>query len=196
MSATGLLGLGSWLGVLPDSTPTRRSELKFLIQVCSIGRPAKIPPLAPQQFRDGEVTIKLKFRFCKGGVGAEGETVPKSCSIQGRKRNPNPNFLVRIFSSGVEVFHMKGRGPKSSVCPSKPGTSNFLGCPKSLRKKKFVFNFRSLFILGKRHGNRILKVQNLLSRNLVVIAQAPNNHRACPWHPRQEGSDSFGFGSV
>ena len=66
---------------------------------------------------------------------------------QGRKRNPNPNFLVRIFSSGVGVFHVKGWGPKSSACPSKPGKSNFLGgisrdfagisrrCPKSLRKK-------------------------------------------------------------
>ena len=40
---------------------------------------------------------------------------------QGQKRNPNPNFLVRIFSGGVGVFHGKGWGPKSSVCPSKPG---------------------------------------------------------------------------
>ena len=51
---------------------------------------------------------------------------------------------------------MKGWGPKSSICPSKPGKSNFFGgisrdfagisqrCPKSLRKKKSVFNFRSL----------------------------------------------------
>ena len=48
---------------------------------------------------------------------------------------------------------MKGWGPKSSVCPSKPGKSNSLGGisrdfagisrrrPKSLRKKSFVFNF-------------------------------------------------------
>ena len=28
---------------------------------------------------------------------------------------------------------------------------------------------------GKRHDNRILKVQILLSRNFVVIAQAPKN---------------------
>ena len=51
---------------------------------------------------------------------------------------------------------MKGWGPKSSVCPSKPGQSNFFGGvsrdfagisrghPKSLRKKRFVFNSRSL----------------------------------------------------
>ena len=75
---------------------------------------------------------------------------------QGGKRNPNPNFLVRIFSSGVGVFHVNGWGPKSSIRPSKPGKSNFLGGisrdfagisrghPKSLRKKKFGFNFRSL----------------------------------------------------
>ena len=46
---------------------------------------------------------------------------------QGRKRNPNPNFLVRIFSSGGGVFYVNGWGPKSSVCPSKPGKSNILG---------------------------------------------------------------------
>ena len=66
---------------------------------------------------------------------------------QGRKRNPNPNFLVRIFSGRVGVFHVNGWGPKSSVCPSKPGKSNFFSGisrdfagiswrrPKSLRKK-------------------------------------------------------------
>ena len=71
----------------------------------------------------------------------------RSRQFQERKRNPNPNFLVRIFSSGVGVFHVNGWGPKSSICPSKPGKSNFLGgisrdfagisrgCPKSLRKK-------------------------------------------------------------
>ena len=69
------------------------------------------------------------------------------CLNQGGKRNPNPNFLVRIFSSGVGVFHVNGRWPKSSIRPSKPGKSNFLGGisrdfagktrgrPKSLRKK-------------------------------------------------------------
>ena len=41
--------------------------------------------------------------------------------IQASKRDPNLNFLVRIFSGGVGVFHVKGWGPKSSVCPSKPG---------------------------------------------------------------------------
>ena len=48
---------------------------------------------------------------------------------------------------------MKGWGPKRSVCPSKPGKSNFLGgisrdfagisrrCPKSLRKKSLCSSF-------------------------------------------------------
>ena len=40
--------------------------------------------------------------------------------FQARKRNPNLNFLVRIFSGGGVVFHVKGWGPKSSVCLSKP----------------------------------------------------------------------------
>ena len=67
------------------------------------------------------------------------------CNIQARKESPNPNFGVRISSSGVGVFHVKGWGPKSSVCPLKPGKSNFLAgsrafagiswrCPNSLRK--------------------------------------------------------------
>ena len=78
-----------------------------------------------------------------------------ACSFQARKRNPNPSFWVRISSGGVGVFHVKGRGPKSSVCPSKPAKSNFLryipgfcrdirGVPGKFEKKKFGFNFRSL----------------------------------------------------
>ena len=75
------------------------------------------------------------------------ETLENLEIYQGGKRNPNPNFLVRIFSSGVGVFHANGWGPKSSIRPSKPGKSNFLGGisrdfagisrgrPKSLRKK-------------------------------------------------------------
>ena len=44
----------------------------------------------------------------------------RTASLQGKKRNPNPNFLIQIFSGRVGVFHVKGWGPKSSVCPSKP----------------------------------------------------------------------------
>ena len=50
----------------------------------------------------------------------------KTGTYQARKRNPNLNFWVRIFSGGVGVFHAKGWGPKSSVCPLKPqGTQTF-----------------------------------------------------------------------
>ena len=64
------------------------------------------------------------------------------------KRNINPNFWVRISSGGVGVFHVKGWGPKGSVCPSKnPRKPNFWagypgifavisrGRPKSSRNK-------------------------------------------------------------
>ena len=66
-----------------------------------------------------KATLNLKQNF---------EIFSKICpEIQARKRNPNPNFLVRIFSGGVGVFHMKGWGPKSSVCPSKPRETKLLG---------------------------------------------------------------------
>ena len=71
--------------------------------------------------------------------------------VQARKRNPNPNFWVRISSGGVGVLHVKGWGPKSSVCPSKPGKPNFFGrillgqpggARKVLEKKvRFLFSF-------------------------------------------------------
>ena len=75
----------------------------------------------------------------------------RGTTYQGRKRNPNPNFLVRVFSGGVGVFHVKGWGPKSSVCPSKvfwrdiPGFCRDIPeVPEKFERKKFVFNFRSL----------------------------------------------------
>ena len=60
-------------------------------------------------------------------------------------------FLVRISSGGVGVFHVKGWGPKGSVRPSKPRESKLFGgifagisrgCPKKVRKKGFVFSSR------------------------------------------------------
>ena len=57
---------------------------------------------------------------------------------------------LRIFLGGVGVFHVKGWGPKSSVCPSKPRETKLFGGisrhfagisgghPKSLRKKVYV----------------------------------------------------------
>ena len=76
---------------------------------------------------------------------------PCACARSGKKKEPKP----RLFgpSGGVGVFHVKGWGPKSSVCPSKPGKPNFFGgisrdfagmsrrCPKSLRKKSLCSIF-------------------------------------------------------
>ena len=45
--------------------------------------------------------------------------------FQARKRNPNPNFLVRIFSGGVGVFHVKGWGPKVRYAPRNQGNQTF-----------------------------------------------------------------------
>ena len=106
--------------------------------------------------------------------------------IQGGKRNPNPNFLVRIFSSGVGVFHVNGWGPKSSIRPSKPGKSNFFGrdipgfcrdipgVPEKFEKKRFVFNFRSVRIAlrilpgGGQRGLNLWHDKNLLTPNPSV----------------------------
>ena len=79
-----------------------------------------------------------------------------TCTCQGRKRNPNPNFLVRIFSGGVGVFHVKGWGPKSSGMALEtreiklfwrdiPGfCSDIPAVPEKFEKIKSVFNFRPL----------------------------------------------------
>ena len=84
------------------------------------------------------------------------------CQLQGRKRNLNPNFLVRISSGGVGVFHARGWGPKSSLRPSKPRETKLLAgypgilagisrvSPKSLRIKKLVFNFWSLVLKARK----------------------------------------------
>ena len=44
---------------------------------------------------------------------------------QGRKRNPNPNFVVRISLGGVGVFHGKGWGPKIRYVLRNPGKPTF-----------------------------------------------------------------------
>ena len=84
---------------------------------------------------------------------------PHTLLFREEKRNPNPNFLARISSGGVGVFHVKGWGPKSSVCPSKPRETKLFGgmprdfawdFPGGARKvwdKKFVFNSRPLVVL-------------------------------------------------
>ena len=74
--------------------------------------------------------------------------------VQAQKKNPNLNFWVRIFSGGVGVFHVKGWGPKSSVCPSKPREwrdipgfcRDIPEAPEKFEKKMFGFNSRPLFV--------------------------------------------------
>ena len=119
---------------------------------------------------------------------------------QGGKRNPNPNFLVRIFSSGVGVFDVNGWGPKTSTRPSKPGKSNFLcgmsrdfarisrGRPKSLRKKvcvQFPFHisevhrtllFCSLELLGPGDLRSPESLSNLFLRDNCRLLQRHLNN--------------------
>ena len=53
--------------------------------------------------------VKIGFGFIfMGSVPG----VPGKRDRKARKRNPNLNFLVRMFSGGVGVFHVKGWGPK------------------------------------------------------------------------------------
>ena len=49
--------------------------------------------------------------------------------LSGTKKEHKPKLLSPdIFRWGrVGVFHVKGWGPKTSVCPSKLGKSNFFG---------------------------------------------------------------------
>ena len=104
--------------------------------------------------------MRLKRRFCKCWLfcSLEAKPPPGNCweklrFVDLQAQSTNLNFWVRIFSGGVGVFHVKGWGPKSSVCLSKPGKSNFFGgtsrdfariswrSPKSLRKKSFCSTF-------------------------------------------------------
>ena len=66
-------------------------------------------------------------RAAKYFLGAPNSHKDAQHESQARKRNPNPNFLVRTSSSGVGFFHVKGWGPKSSVCPSKPWETKLFG---------------------------------------------------------------------
>ena len=87
------------------------------------------------------------------------------CYCQTRKKEPKPKLFGPDY---FPVFHVKGWGPKSSACPSKPGKPNFFGgisrdffagisrrCPKSLRKQKYVFNF-SFPIFGLKNAFPLL----------------------------------------
>ena len=110
---------------------------------------------------------------------------------QARKRNPNPNFLVRISSAGVGVFHVKGWGPKSSVCPSDsfetqgyqtfwrdiPGFCRDIpGAPEKFEKKMFVFNSRPLF--GPQKITTPQDPSNPFRRGSIIAITPFKTHRA------------------
>ena len=60
-------------------------------------------------------------------------------SFSGKKRNPNPNPMVRISSGGVWVFHVNGWGGKVRHVPRKPGKPNFLaGYPGQFSHPSFL----------------------------------------------------------
>ena len=102
----------------------------------------------------------------------------KISDFQARKKNPNLNFWVRIFSGGVGVFHVKGWGPKSSVCPSKPRESNFFWrdipgfcrdipeAPEKFEKKMFGFNSRPLDFLSESFCQQWISKLDLSTRYL------------------------------
>ena len=113
-----------------------------------------------------------------------------SVIAQARKKSANPNFWVRIFSGRVGVFHVKGSGPKSSVCPSKTGKSDFFGgtsrdfarisqnCPKSLREtKKFVFSFWPLITLGNVTAANSLKIWHVLGNDWCCYFREEKQHK-------------------
>ena len=95
---------------------------------------------APQYNLDAHCRVSLSSRL----RSQQGTALQMSGK---KKKSANLNFWVRTSSVGVGVFHVKGWGPKSSVCPSKPGKPSFWagyprifagisrGCLKSSRIK-------------------------------------------------------------
>ena len=101
----------------------------------------------------------------------------------GTKKEHKPKLLSPDIFRWGRGLPREGVGAKSSVCPSKPGKSNFLGGisrdfagisqgrPKSLRKEKFVFNSRPLFTeTGLEFPSEFL---SYLSRTVPAKAEGP-----------------------
>ena len=76
---------------------------------------------------------------------------------------------------------MNGWGPKSSVCPSKPGKSNFFGgiswdfvgisrrCPKSLRKKSLCSSFGPYMLIRRYIDARVCESDAALMLNYANL---------------------------
>ena len=73
-------------------------------------------------FRARQELISLQTQTFESNLP---RTPPWRCKDQERKKEPKPKLLSPdIFSWDGGAFHVKGWGPKSSVCPSKPRESN------------------------------------------------------------------------
>ena len=78
-------------------------------------------------------------------------------------RANRPDALSKIGVSIANDSQRKRDDNKNNICAFQGGVGSGAG-------RKIVQN---VFFHGKRHDNEILKVQILLSRNYVVMAQAP-----------------------
>ena len=114
---------------------------------------------------------------------------PQCVIVRARKRKPNPNILIWISSGGVGVFHVKGRGPKSSVGPLKPkenrlsdGISreswrDILGRGETFEKKSSCSSFGPYDCEGfsevfRGSGPQQLAAQTLLVHELTLMETA------------------------
>ena len=82
---------------------------------------------------------------------------------QGRKRNPNPNFLAWISSGGVGGLRREGVGGQKCGIFSRPRETKLFGgisldfcrdilrTPEKFEKKMFVFNSRPLLRVPNLH---------------------------------------------
>ena len=159
------------------------------------------PPASPNQtaikrkmapnLRDGETTIKIKFSLSEGG-GLGGKR-----GKPWRVPNPpgaNPLVAERAFSTSDYWGRTGVARCAEEMRQESVGISNRLltPCHTRLRRPPRILSatrvstrgvrhspeiVQNAVFRGKRHDNKILKVQILLSRNFVVIAQAPKFER-------------------
>ena len=89
---------------------------------------------------------------------------------------------------------MKGWGPKSSVCPSKPGKPNFLGdvpgVPEKFAEKKFVFILGPLLKLlhGSWSKTTLYRIRPALRH---MILRNDRRDDSCQSGQKKEHKDSF-----